>query len=101
MFTYMLIRHKVQDFTAWKRIYDSHLPKRNEAGLTEKYLFRGIGDHHEGIILFEAKDLDRAKKFAESADLQETMRKAGVLDRPDIYFLNEEKAGVYAKASGF
>ncbi len=53
------------------------------------------------IILFEAKDLGRAKKFAESADLREAMEKAGVIDKPDIYFLREEKAGVYAKASGF
>lgn len=101
MLTYMLVRHKVKDFTLWKRDYDAHLPKRNEAGLTEKYLFRGASDPNEVIILLETKDLDRAKKFAESADLRETMQKAGVIDKPDIYFLNEEKAGVYAKASGF
>ncbi len=99
MLTYMLIRHKVNDFTEWKRIYDAHLPKRNEAGLTEKYLFRGVGDHHEVIILFEAKDLDLAKKFVESTDLRDTMQKAGVLDKPDVYFLNEAKAGVYTKAA--
>jgi len=32
--------------------------------------------------------LNRAKAFAESADLRETMQKLGVLDKPDIYFLN-------------
>jgi hypothetical protein len=31
----------------------------------------------------------RAKAFAESADLHEAMQKLGVLDRPDIYFLND------------
>jgi hypothetical protein len=101
MLNYILIRHKVKDFTSWKRVYDGHLPRRNEAGLTEKFMFRGVGDQNEVIMLFETKDLGRAKKFIESVDLRETMGKSGVLDKPDIYFLTEEKAVAYAKASGF
>ncbi len=101
MLNYMLVRHKVKDFTVWKRVYDDHLPKRIEAGLTEKFLFRGADNLNEVITLFEARDLVKARKFAESADLRDAMEKAGVIDKPDIYFLSEEKAGVYAKASGF
>jgi hypothetical protein len=88
MASYMLIRHKVRDFSQWKRGYDAHLPKRGEAGLTEKYLLRGANDPNEVIILFEAKDLKRAEDFAGSADLRETMQKVGVVDKPYIYFLN-------------
>ena len=87
MASYMLIRHKVKDFSQWKRGYDDHLPKRGEAGLTEKYLLRGANDPNEVIILFEAKDLKRAEDFAGSADLRETMQKVGVVDEPNIYFL--------------
>ncbi len=88
MASYMLIRHKVRDFSKWKPGYDAHLPKRVEAGLTEKYLLRGDHDSNEVVLLFEAQDLNRAKAFAESAELRETMQKLGVLDKPDIYFLN-------------
>jgi hypothetical protein len=88
MASYMLIRHKVRDFSQWKRGYDAHLPKRGEAGLTEKYLLRGAKDPNEVIILFEAKDLKRAEDFAGSADLRETMQKLGVVDKPNIHFLN-------------
>ena len=88
MASYMLIRHKVRDFPEWKRGYDAHLPKRVEAGLTEKHLFRGAQEPNEVILLFEAQDLNRAKTFAESTDLRETMQKVGVVDKPDIYFLN-------------
>jgi hypothetical protein len=84
----MLIRHKVRDFSQWKRGYDAHLPKRNEAGLTEKHLLRGSKDSNEVIILFEVKDLKRAEDFAASVDLKDTMQKVGVADKPDIYFLN-------------
>lgn len=89
MASYMLVRHKVRDFAVWKPGYDAHLPKRVAAGLSEAHLFRGAHDPNEVIILFRAADLGRAKAFAESADLRETMQKVGVLDRPDIHFLNE------------
>ena len=88
MSTYMLIRSKVRDFAEWKSGYDEHTPKREEAGLSEKYLLQGDDDANEVIILFEAADLGRAKAFAESADLKEAMQKSGVVDKPDIYFLN-------------
>lgn len=88
MTRYLLIRHKVKDFTAWKQGYDAHLPKRTEAGLTEKYLLRGDADPNEVILLFEVQDLSRAKAFSESADLRERMQILGVVDKPDIYFLN-------------
>ncbi len=89
MSTYMLVRHKVKDFSVWKPGYDEHLPKRNAAGLTEKYLFQSEQDPNEVIVLFEAKDLDLARAFAESEELRETMQRVGVIDKPDIYFLRE------------
>lgn len=88
MASYMLIRHKVRDFSEWKRGYDAHLPKRLEAGLTEKHLLRGAHEPNEVVLLFEAQDLNRAKTFVESTDLREIMQKVGVVDKPDIYFLN-------------
>ena len=88
MASFLLIRHKVRDFSEWKRGYDAHQPKRTEGGLTEKQLLRGANDPSEVVLLFEAKDHARAKGFVESADLRETMQKLGVIDKPDVYFLN-------------
>ena len=85
---FMLVRSKVRDFTTWKPAYDAHQPVRNAAGLTEKYLLRNADDANEIIILFEVQDLNRAKTFAASADLRERMQESGVVDKPDIYFLN-------------
>jgi uncharacterized protein YeaO (DUF488 family) len=88
MASFVLVRHKVRDFSEWKRGYDAHLPKRTEAGLTEKHLLRGANEPNEVVLLFEAKDQNRAKAFVESVDLRETMQKVGVVDKPDVYFLN-------------
>jgi len=85
---FMLVRHKVKDFAAWKPVYDAHAPTRRAAGLTDRRLMRGIDDPHQVIVLFEAADLDRAKAFANSDDLRETMMRAGVQDQPDVYYLD-------------
>ncbi len=85
----LLIRHKVKDFETWKTGYDAHQPKRTEAGLTEKFVLRGADDANEVVLLFEARDLNRAKVFATSQDLREKMQEVGVIDKPDIYFLNK------------
>lgn len=87
MASYMLVRHKVKDYTEWKRGYDEHLPQRSDAGLTEKYLLRNEQDPNEVVALFEASDMGKAKTFAESDELREAMQRVGVIDKPDIYFL--------------
>jgi hypothetical protein len=86
--SYLLVRHKVRDFKTWKVGYDAHQPNRVQAGLAEKYLLRNADDPNEVVALFEARDLSRAKAFATSADVREKMQEAGVVDKPDIYFLN-------------
>ena len=84
---YVLVRHKVSDFSKWKPAYDAHLPARQKAGLNEEHLLRNTDDPNEVVLLFEAKDIQKAKEFASSADLREAMQSAGVVDKPDIYFL--------------
>lgn len=89
MANYLVIRHKVRDFAEWKPAFDEHAKTRNEMGLTLKQLLRGADDSNEVVLLFEAADPNRAKAFVGSADLKETMRKAGVIDQPDLYFLTD------------
>lgn len=88
MATFMFIRHKVRDYMTWKAAFDAHASMRTEAGLTEKYLLRSLDDPNEVFGLFEATDLEQARAFSGSADLRQKMQEAGVVDKPDIYFLN-------------
>jgi quinol monooxygenase YgiN len=85
---HLLIRHKVSDFAAWKATYDSHAGSRASAGLTELHLRRSIDNPNEVVMLFSVADLDKAKAFAASEDLRAAMQKAGVTDKPDVYFLD-------------
>ncbi len=71
----------------WKPAYDSHAASRAAAGLTEERLLRNADNGHEVIILFAVSDPRKARAFAASSDLREAMLKAGVTDKPDIFFL--------------
>ena len=50
--------------------------------------FEAYDDHMDPLaqrVLME--DLEKAKAFAASDDVRQTMQKAGVSDKPDVYFL--------------
>jgi heme-degrading monooxygenase HmoA len=86
---YLLVRHKVEDYAKWKPIFDEHGKARKAGGSKGGYLFRNANDPSELIILFEWDSLDKAQQFAQSDDLREAMQRAGVMDRPDVYFLEQ------------
>ena len=85
----LFIRHKVTDYAKWKPLFDEHGAKRKAAGSKGGRLFCSEKDPNEVVILFEWEDLGKAHKFAESEDLRQTMERAGVAGKPDLYFLEE------------
>ena len=52
-------------------------------------ILRSADDSHEVLLFLEWDDLERACLFVDSDDLREAMMRAGVTDRPDIYFLTD------------
>ena len=69
--------------------FEEHGSIRRESGAKGVRLFRNADAPNETVILIEWEDLEHARQFAQSEDLQETMERAGVADEPDIYFLEE------------
>ena len=86
---YLIVRHKVKDYAKWKPAFDEHGATRKANGSKGGRLYRSAGDPNELVVLFEWEDLGKAQQFAQSADLRETMERAGVADQPDLYFLEE------------
>ncbi|MDO8588803.1 MAG: cyclase [Armatimonadota bacterium] len=84
---WILVRHKVHDFAKWKPIFDEHAMQREPAGCKGGYVLRSIDDPIEVIILLEWDELQRARDFVASHDLREAMERAGVVDKPDVFFL--------------
>ena len=86
---YMLVRHKIQDYAKWKPVFDEHGSTRKTSGSKGGHLFRNADNPNELILLFEWDDLKKARQFVQSEDLRKAMERAGVSDKPDIFFLEE------------
>lgn len=86
---YMLVRHKVEDYEKWKQVFDEHAAFRDTRGSKGGRLFKNIDNPDETIIIFKWDTIENARKFAGSEDLEKAMKKAGVIEKPDIYFLDE------------
>jgi hypothetical protein len=84
---YMLVRHKVADFSVWKRVFDSHLPAQQDAGLRVEKILRNMDDPNEVFLLFEVTDLEKAQAFVSSPKAVEGKEQSGVVDDPDMYLL--------------
>ena len=85
---YILIRHKVKDYTEWKPVFEEHGATRKASGSKGGYLLRNIDDANEVVIFMEMDDLEKARQLVQSEDLRQAMERSGVADQPDIYFLD-------------
>ena len=86
---HMLIRHTVEKFDEWQAGFEDHRAAREKNGLQDLHIWRNADNPSEVIILFKATDLQSARDFARSSDLQAKMLAAGVCCAPDIVFLEE------------
>ncbi len=85
----MLVQHKVKDFDAWKKVYDSVADLRASNGELSDRIYRDASDPNRLTLIFKWDSLENAKKYVESPELKAAMERAGVEGPPDIYFLNE------------
>ena len=90
---YMLIRHKVKDYTKWKSVFDAHKAMRKSGGEKTYQIFHTAAKPKNLVLLFEWDSLDNARKFTKSRDLRQAMREAGVSDKPEFYFLEKGEQG--------
>jgi heme-degrading monooxygenase HmoA len=85
----LLIKHTVKDFANWKKIFDDHAPAREAAGCKGGELFQNAENPNEVLIRFSWDSVDHARAFASSPELQEAMKRAGVLGPPTVTVLGE------------
>jgi quinol monooxygenase YgiN len=60
-----------------------------DAGQLSSRVFHMADDPNNLLIFQEWNSVDNAAKFVQSMELKEAMQQAGVLEQPDVYFLNE------------
>jgi len=86
---YLVIKIKVEDYSRWKPIFDEYGTTRGKLGSKGGQLFRSSDETNDLLVLFEWDKKENATGFIESEDLKKTMQKAGVIGKPEFYFLEK------------
>ncbi len=85
----LLIRHRVADHGTWSAVFAEQAMVRRANGSRGGRIWHDAGDPQTILVLLEWDDLERARLFLESDDLQEAMRRGGVIDEPAFWFLED------------
>lgn len=88
---YFIVRHTVEDYDRWRPFFDEHAQARQAAGAQGGRLFRSADNPNEIVIVWQWDSLDNARRFAASDELREKMHDAGVVGRPELYFLDYDE----------
>lgn len=84
--TRVRVTHKVKDWDAWKKEFDTHKQARMDAGLTDRSVGYEVGDNHMVTMVFAVSDMKKAKDFMNSKDLKDKMAAAGVEGPPSFFY---------------
>ena len=85
----LLIRYEVEDFSVWKKAFNSFSDMRNKSGELSAQIFREENNPNAITLLFGWDTFEKAKKYMESPELQKAMKEAGVAGPPETVFLNK------------
>jgi quinol monooxygenase YgiN len=91
--TQVIVRHKVNDFPAWKAVFDDFAATRRAGGEKAFRIWQDDNDPHDLILLFDWDDRKNAEKFFASSELKSTMQRAGVANQPTIEYVKEVAKG--------
>ncbi len=80
----LMVRHRVEDYAAWRSVYDSLDGVRKEHGCTGAEVLVDPADKQDVHVLHQFPTLEQAQAFAGSNDLREGMGRAGVKGAPRI-----------------
>jgi len=80
----LAIRHRVSDYTAWRKVYDEVEPLRARHGCTAQRVMQLPDDGNELLVTHDFPTADQAGSFAHDPALREAMGRSGVEGAPRI-----------------
>jgi len=92
---YVLIRHRVTDYSKWKAAVSAFKQLRKGAGEKSFCVCRNAKDPNDVTVFCAWDTTARMKSFMKSADLRKAMKEAGVVSKPEVtYFKTMEDLSV-------
>ena len=82
---HIFLKHKVNDYSAWRPVYDEDASRRQEAGMRDLAVYRDADDENMLLLTWEAENVDGFNQMMESEDLKTKMEEAGVISKPEVF----------------
>jgi quinol monooxygenase YgiN len=82
--TLAIVRHHVQNYAAWRKIYQGLAPVQKAGGVLEESVYQDKDDANEVVVLHRFANRATADAFLGGAELREAMQRAGVVGKPSI-----------------
>ncbi len=89
---YVLIIHEVEDYPAWKKIFDNAAVIRKDAGERSYQVLKFEKDANKIVHFSKWSSISNAKSFFESPELVNIRKEAGV-KAPEFLYLHELENG--------
>jgi hypothetical protein len=80
----LAVRHHVQDYAAWREVYDEAQPLRTQYGCTAQRVMQVPGDADDLFVTHDFSIAEQAAGFAHDLALRAGMEQAGVQGAPQI-----------------
>lgn len=84
----MFVRHTVSDYKNWRKVYDEFASVQKAKGVTAESVYRAADNPNDVTVIHEFASVEAARSFAQSSELKNAMRNAGVVGAPTIWFTN-------------
>ena len=85
----LIARHQVQDYGAWRAVYDSLADLRQQYSCTGAEVMTAPDNKNDVFVIHRFPSLETAEAFAGSGELKEAMGRAGVTGAPRIEIATE------------
>jgi quinol monooxygenase YgiN len=83
----IIVSHAVEDYEAWRKIYDDFDLHRKESGIVGHAVNQEFDDPNSVLVYHQAESLNTLRAFVDSNELKERMREGGVTDPLEIRFV--------------
>ena len=85
----VFVRHRVNDYAAWRKVYDDFAGFQDAGGVIERAVYRSNADENDLLVMHRFASSDQAQTFLASTELKNAMANAGVQGAPQIDVFDE------------
>jgi hypothetical protein len=78
------ILHRVADYDAWRKLYDSVGDMQKDSGVTQESVHQMIDDPNNVLVIHHFDNAETARAFFGRDDLRDAMLRGGVQGEPRV-----------------